>query len=105
MSQSDESTILKLESALLQHSNHLVVTSYEAIVSESERFDTVSLTYFFAPRSMPIGPILMRRNEDQDQNNERVVKEVQERNRVFRLLISNAEELFMERDEFLWGAR
>eukprot|EP00518_Triparma_eleuthera_P008634 CAMPEP_0182468142 /NCGR_PEP_ID=MMETSP1319-20130603/15018_1 /TAXON_ID=172717 /ORGANISM="Bolidomonas pacifica, Strain RCC208" /LENGTH=663 /DNA_ID=CAMNT_0024668309 /DNA_START=158 /DNA_END=2146 /DNA_ORIENTATION=+ len=54
---------------------------------------------------IPLAPILLRRNEDMESDKAKAVAEAQEVHRIFKLLICNAEELFLERDEFLWGAR
>ncbi|GMH87419.1 hypothetical protein TL16_g10852 [Triparma laevis f. inornata] len=53
----------------------------------------------------PLSTLLLRRNEDVELDASKEVKENNARWKTFRMLVNNAEYLFIERDEFLWGSR
>ena len=55
--------------------------------------------------ALPVAGTILRRNEDVEADKERSINDQREKGRIFELLINNAEVLFEERDEFLWGKR
>ncbi|GMH64665.1 hypothetical protein TrST_g10103 [Triparma strigata] len=53
----------------------------------------------------PLSTLLLRRNEDVELDAAKEVKENNARWKIFKMLVNNAEYLFLERDQFLWGSR